>query len=1018
MRTRRLKGQYFLTSKVSLLILILVLTTVHQIQPVKAQPSPEVYRNELILALQLENTRLDSDILGYQEGDRIYLSLTELTGALQFPITVDGNAGLAGGWFIQEEREFSLNTANRQVISGDRTFDLNPESYFTESGDIFVDTNALEQWFPLRFKANLQQLLLSIQTLETLPIEEQLGRSSRTIRPAFTTREPELPLKSSDYELLGHRGTDARFSLASTRLDDDAETKRRFTGSILSRGDLAWMTSTIFASGTDDEINNARLTLERSRFDGPFGLNHVEAGDILNTVGSGNRGIGIRGGTANYSVDNRYSDESIDIDGDVLPDWQVEIYRNGVLIDFQEVGSDGRYAFTDVPLIFGENTFELVFYGPFGETRREELTQFVGPGVLGAGSVAYELSATQAGRSVFDVSTPSTGGADKDSAIYNADFNLGITRNISAGLSGRSYEQDETRLLDYTSNLNLTTSLFQLRTSYAVRERNQNQISGGLATRIGAVGLNAQYVEFTDEGLEPQYLDPNPRLWTASLSADVGLQKLPFTAATSFSKREFQETATGVVSSTYALSDVSRISPTISYSWIDDRENGGDLAQFTTANLSASTISYPWVLRGDITSDLYPEAEMVRAAGSGNLRIGDNMSFDINIERNFLIDVTRYRVGYSWDFPYFRISPEISYGSDERFVGLVSISTNFATRPETATPMFDRLSMANSGGVLARAFLDDNGDGRLNQGERPLTDVEFRAIQSFKKSESNERGLAYIDRLPAYRQTDVVMNTATLSDAELTPTSEGNSVMPRPGHWQTLDFPVVITSVLEGTVMEVRPNGQKQPLSRALVELRSQSGELARAQRTAYDGVFIFDRVPPGVYELRLSEELTARLIQSPDTLIVDSKTDTLSNLRFEVKEEKVSETLAPGIRFVPENETDTLIESEPLPPITPATEPSPTAPAPTEVPEPVAPVAAGNWLVQLGAYSSMENARRAWSQIQSKTTLLDSMNPNMATSGRLTRIYAGQATSEQRARALCASLKAEDIDCLVKERR
>ena len=42
----------------------------------------------------------------------------ELVTGLEFPISVDGAQGMASGWYISPEREFSLDLKRGEVISG------------------------------------------------------------------------------------------------------------------------------------------------------------------------------------------------------------------------------------------------------------------------------------------------------------------------------------------------------------------------------------------------------------------------------------------------------------------------------------------------------------------------------------------------------------------------------------------------------------------------------------------------------------------------------------------------------------------------------------------------------------------------------------------------------------------------------------------------------------------------------------------------------------------------------------
>src|SRR5690606_12669253 len=82
--------------------------------------------------------------------------------------------------------------------------------------------------------------------------------------------------------------------------------------------------------------------------------------------------------------------QATDITGDSLPGWDVELYRNGILLDFVSVGNDARYVFDNIELFAGDNNFEVFFYGPQGEIRRELLSLPVTPALLATQDNTYD----------------------------------------------------------------------------------------------------------------------------------------------------------------------------------------------------------------------------------------------------------------------------------------------------------------------------------------------------------------------------------------------------------------------------------------------------------------------------------------------------------------------------------------------------------------------------------------------------------------------------------------------------
>ena len=137
--------------------------------------------NELLLELRLDGESLGLDILGYQRGQEFLLSLDELTSAIRFPIVVDAEQGTASGWFISEDRLFSLDLERSLVTSGSKQWQISDGEVAEFEGDIFVELNALQKWFPLQLSAVIRQLYLDVIPDEPLPIQLRGERRDRVI---------------------------------------------------------------------------------------------------------------------------------------------------------------------------------------------------------------------------------------------------------------------------------------------------------------------------------------------------------------------------------------------------------------------------------------------------------------------------------------------------------------------------------------------------------------------------------------------------------------------------------------------------------------------------------------------------------------------------------------------------------------------------------------------------------------------------------------------------------------------
>ena len=122
-------------------------------------------------------------------------------------------------------------------------------------------------------------------------------------------------------------------------------------------GDVAFMNADLFVSGNrDDAVSDMRFVLRRRDPDrglvGPLHLSLIEVGD----TSSISEPIGVRTRTGrgivigNLPVDQTSVFDKIDLRGELPIGYEVELYRNDVLIGSIDQGVNGRYEFVQVPL--------------------------------------------------------------------------------------------------------------------------------------------------------------------------------------------------------------------------------------------------------------------------------------------------------------------------------------------------------------------------------------------------------------------------------------------------------------------------------------------------------------------------------------------------------------------------------------------------------------------------------------------------------------------------------------------
>lgn len=85
------------------------------------------------------------------------------------------------------------------------------------------------------------------------------------------------------------------------------------------------------------------------------------------------------------------------------------------------------------------------------------------------------------------------------------------------------------------------------------------------------------------------------------------------------------------------------------------------------------------------------------------------------------------------------------------------------------------------------------------------------------------------------------------------------------------------------------------------------------------------------------------------------------------------------------------------------------TAPRPAAV---IVASAGGGWKIQLGAFSSPDGAKAAWSSLASRAPALKVLSPAYIAAGTFTRLQAGPLASRAAANAACSTVKAAGSAC------
>lgn len=826
----------------------------------------------LVLEMRLGKYVLSDGLIGYSHRGGVLLSIADVFYALEFAIDVDHVSGQATGWFYRENRLFSLDVARGEVVIEGKLSLFDPALVELHSDGIYVDAALLSKWFPVKIEIELSQLVLKVTSQEPLPLELRLEREK--IRERLNRRgrvASDYPRANASYSFFDLPFIDASLNLIN-RSPQTGGREARYNG--LVSGDILFMNSVLFVAGIDeDSLTDVRLTLGRSdpfgNLLGPLRAQSFRIGDIFSPqiplISNSRAGLGVE--ISNFPLARPSEFDRTTLQGELLRDWVVELYRNEVLLDFQDSRADGRYEFTDVPLLYGINILRLIFYGPQGQKREEVKSFRFGTGMVRPRQHNYRFGFSRQDQYLFRseqfVVRPGLIGEER----YTAEFERGLGQRLTIAVAGVSLPLVGGRR--HFASLGLRTSILGTFSRLDVAKEIEGGTALQFATRFNLLGNNifaehGQFFDFTSERIRNES-DPVESLTRVRLDGAVTfwpLPRLPFSFTGLLERRESGRRKADLLNRLSMY--FNRIS--ITHTLRASITQGGTTPFFRRVNafLLFSRQLKRFSLRAQLSYDPPPNHSFNFISFTADYKIPRNFSGRMAVSRNLLIGRwTNYSAGISRTFEAFLIGLEGRYLDKSNYSVQLAISFSLGLKPRSHRLHLSSRRMGNNGALSALVFLDKNFDGIYDLGDQPLEGVRIQHSGRTSKA-TDKKGIAYIPNLSSYRPTAITIDIGSLEDPFWIPVNKGVTIVPRPGKSISLEFPVIITGEVDGIVYLQRDSSVKA-VSNVMLELVDSKNDTILRAKSAFDGFYLFTMVPPGSYVVRVSPEQIKRLnLKSP----------------------------------------------------------------------------------------------------------------------------------------------------------
>ena len=817
----------------------------------------------LLFDVRVRQWRVGDGVRGYQTDTGVCIDFADVVMAFDLPVRIDKKSRRATGWLFEENRTFTLDRDSNTVQIMNKSQNLGTTDVRDVPEGWCVDADILSEWLNVQLKVDRANALILVSADRPLPFERAEERKARAgkVRPPREFDLRSLPQASDPYKFFRTPSVDIVTSINAAR-DKRSGNRVDARYEMYASGEIAGASFDARLSSNGRGVpENLRLRAYKTDPEGsllgPLQATNFALGDVATNATA--LGIQTTAGRGAF-VTNRPLNRSASFDRTVfrgeLPDgWDAELYRNGQLIGYVQSRGDGRFEFLDVQLLYGQNKFEVVLYGPQGQVRREVKMIPVGLDSIPPRETYYWAAIQDTGRDLINMRRL------EESEYLGWRGGIGLERgldpktSVSASLFSSVLRGQRQYYLEGSVRRAVGPTLIELASAanlvggYALRGQMLAQVGQALITGESA-WLFGNY--------QSERYDRDVRRFN-SISFDHGIkfgrQYLPVRGEVRYIERN--DGGHRIEAGSRISFNVSSLNASAELLWSEDSNKSGvDASSRLDAVYRLSGRIGGLRLRGEATFALSGQSGFRESRITGEWSAGEKA--DWKVEAGYSANDSRARLalGHSRRFKHFAINGLVEAASDGSVAAGLSLAFSLGPNPHNGGIRVAADKLASSGQAFAVVFQDDNADGIRQPNELVQKDVELTAGATGRGLPTDAEGRSIIDGLVPYEQILIGIDASSLPDPFVQPATSGVVVTPRPGIPTVIELPLVSAGEISGSLQ--REGGKS--LNGVDIELLDKNGRAVKVTRTEYDGFFLFEFVPYGNYRIRIAA-LSANII-------------------------------------------------------------------------------------------------------------------------------------------------------------
>jgi hypothetical protein len=795
----------------------------------------------------------ETDALFYDE--HLYVSTFMLFQQLKIYSEVKDEFNEMRGYIDNMEDTFAIDYSAKKIRYKGVTDSLDDSKIIRNDYGLFLSTAELEKIFKITITFNFRTLSAYLSSKTNLPLIKILKREK--IRKNLQNVKGEIKVDTTfgrKYHWLKGGVFDWKLNLAQTINHSESYQGRCALGMELFGGEFT--AKLVKAANIPFDLYAQSVSWKFIKNENPV-VKQIQLGSLsaspISTMNSSIMGAGISNVPSNFQ--KQYG--TYHLFDKTMPNWEVELYVNDLLVDFKTADADGNFYF-DVPLLYGDTHISLKFYGPWGEERSEEKKITIPRNFIPKNRVQYQL---------YNGFT-----FDENHYFYSgAKVSYGINHNISLGLGYEYFDKNvKSKFIPYAY---ISTRLFNkvlLNYSYYYNVKNALNLSIPLLKKLYIESNFSQFSKSQDAVIT------NDK-YNISSGLSMPLKSGRWSAYNKLNYRFNQTQTLGFHYIDYYLSlSYKRISIVLS--------NATGLIKNSFTDNAGLSINYAT-----------PNQYIFNGQCQVNLKTGMVNSIRVDVQKKlfkkFFVDLN-----YTYSPPTRSSYLNFSLRFDLNFMQ-TSLSANvnqsnvtigedlfgslfFSKRKPLVTP--SSRSQISTCGIDVIVFLDVNHNGIKDMGESFLKNVNVNISQGTRveRGDSVYRFVA----LKPNTQYLLTIDNASLQNISWLAKYTTVAVYSDPDQIKTIFIPVEPLAEISGKVFYKKGNDTIL-IRNIIVDVFRKDGTFVKSVSSDEDGYFNYLGLLPGSYYLNVNatqaKNMNVNILQEniPFIIKMDRYGDYIENL-------------------------------------------------------------------------------------------------------------------------------------------